>query len=155
MGFTEGQIVSPSDADWNVETVAGLHCIAAAGRQNEEGFARYRAAWQHSCIQLILIFPPLNKNSDEIMAGFSWHRGPSFAAMDAWYGWDHDGILKVIAHELGHALFDWPHPNLNDVCLHEWSLTNQGGDCQPFILDTARHLRALARAAHNGWMAVR
>lgn len=44
MGFTEGQIVSPSDADWNVETVAGLHRIAAVGRQNEDGFARYRAA---------------------------------------------------------------------------------------------------------------
>ena len=124
--FTAGQVVSPSGVDWSEETVAGVSRRFYRG--DREVSDCYGAAWKHSETQLVLIFVP-NGGGTAGTAGFG---GPAWVAMDANGGWGHDQILVTVAHELGHALWDWPHTNLNNTCLYDWSLMDSGYGCHPF-----------------------
>lgn len=125
--FTEGSVPSP-DIDWSLETAEALGLLVETGRQ-EDGFACYRAAWEHSATQLAAIFLPVDPSGGPT-SGTSAPGGPVFVEMGAWGGWDHtQGILSTTAHEIGHALYDWPHTDLDCVCLDKWSVMNRNTRC--------------------------
>ena len=120
--FTPARILSPSGTNWSQETVKGI--TRRFDRGNAEVSDCYGAAWAHSATQLVLIFVPSGGGT----AGTTGYGGPIWVGMDAWGGWNYEGIMSVVAHELGHALWDWSHTDTGS-CRFERSLMDSGSRC--------------------------
>ena len=125
--FTFGGIVSPL-FDWNNTTLTELFDRDEDSVCDDSAIA---AAGGNSQI-LIVIHVMLGERT----SGYAKHRtGPARVSFYSWGGPYTHGFRRVVAHEIGHSLFDLYHTNDEEVrafdCTEiEWSLMNKSDICR-------------------------